>query len=396
MANVTWWWRENKMARKIQALLSKTSVMPLIASFKEEATLTRGQSVNRPTISDVTVWDYTALTDATKQDWTLTQELLTVDQSKIIRQDYDPVEVKQIEYDIPNDLVKRIAYRLRDQMDRKFLTEVANANLSLDAWNFWGTSWAPVDLSSIAAERVFADAYATLAWNAVESDKPWYAVVDPFTASSISQRAISQWFNLWDRTFANGYTWNFLDFKVFVSNNLPATVDFTIATAIPAATDTTTINGVVFTWQTTIWVVPWAVLAETSVTQSAANLVVAINAWAWAATKYVEVSAANRKKLTNSDVVATSAAWVVTITSAWRMTLSKSFATPAQWVFWDQTVKAMCGQMWAIDAVVQMKPNIQINKQPWNLWSTILGHTLYGVKSFTEGRDRNLRLDIKA
>ena len=43
------------MARKIQALLSKTSVMPLIASFKEEAVLTRGQSVNRPTISDVTV-----------------------------------------------------------------------------------------------------------------------------------------------------------------------------------------------------------------------------------------------------------------------------------------------------------------------------------------------------
>ena len=302
-----------------------------------------------------------------------------------------------MEHDIENKLSPQLAYRLANEIEQSFLAEVSNANLTLDEGDVGGTAGNPITLSTYNVEKVFAYASSRLSVGDVEKDKMWYAVVDPFTVGEMTIRGVAVREALGDKAFINGYTgMDFGGFRVYQSNNLPSSVTFTLSTAIPAAADTTTINGVTFTWQTTLGTTAGNVLSETSVTQSAANLVVAINAGAGAGTKYVEISAANRKKLTNANVAATSTAGVVTITGSGRLITAKSFATAANGVFGEQTISSMFGRHGAVSTVVQMQPNVQVNKAVNNLGWTVIGHTLYGHKTFAEGADRMLNVSIQA
>lgn len=393
MANSLSGGRENKISRRIQAFLNKTLLMPKLANFEENNTLVRAQSVSRPKYSDVTVSDYTANTDVTAQDITATQQLLTVDQSRTAAVKVDPSEQAQVAHDLDATYSMRISTALKEDMEGKFLAEVNNAATTLDAGNFGGSAGSPIDLSSVNADKVFADAFAYLSTNDVEMDKPWQAVVDPFTRSAIEQRGIGQLFSLGDSIWRNGYTGDFINFQVYTSNSLPASVSLGMATN-PTADDTVSINGVTFTFKaspTNPGDVDVGVDAATSVD----NLVAAINGGAGAGTAYIEISTANRTKLTKANVVATDNTTAIGLTAYGRMTLAETLTAVGD-VFGSQTIKSLFMRQGAIDAVVQMQPSVQINKATNNLGHTILGHALYGFKTFDEGAERMLRVDIKA
>lgn len=397
MANTLTGGRENLMSRQVQAYLRNISLVPFLANFQENNTLSRGQSVNRPYRSDFIVGDYTANTDVNAQDWGYTQELLTVDQSKVVSIKIDPVETKQVLTNPASDFVPRLSYRLRDQMDQTFLSKVSSAALTMDAGDIGGSAGSPIDLSTVAnVDKVSTTAVAKLMSNGVEQDYPLYWVVDPNMFAKISQRAIGVGgFRLADDTFKNGFKGDLNGVRVFQSNNLPATQDFTLSTAIPAANDTLTVKGITFTYQTTLGTTAGNILSETSVTQTAANTVAAITGGAGAGTKYVEVSSANRIKLTNTNVSATNVAGVITITGAGDLGTSKSFATAANGTLGDQSIYTQVAQYGATDAVVQMFPKVQINKAVNNLGSTYLAHTLYGFKMFKEGTERTVSVEVK-
>jgi len=400
MANTTSGGYETLMSKMVQKFLYKRPVFSKLASFAENNTLTKGVSVNRPYRNNLVGFtsDYTANTDVTATDWSLTQSTLSISESKAVSIQVDPVEDKQL-ITTPGNAqalwASNITDALSEDMDRDFLDEVTNAGLDIDNGDFGGTASTPISLSDQNAEKVWGQAQAELQANAIGSGG-LYTVIDPYMANEIAQRGIATTFTQSDRMFNNGFAGGgLLGIDTYISNNLPSTVTYTLATAIPAAADTVTINGVTFTWQTTLGSTAGNVLSETSVTQSAANLVVAINAGTGAGSKYVELSAANRAKLKFAGVSATSAAGVVTITAYGRMSLAKSHATAANAVFSAQTVYSMVAQYGCIDMVAQMQPNIQINKATNNLGSTILGHALWGTKTFEDGAQRLLKLSIQ-
>ena len=395
--NVTTGGRENVMSKITQKYLSRMPVFRKLASFAENNTLGKGQSVNRPYRSDFTVGAYTPNTDVASQDWSLIQQLLTVDRSFVASIKIDPVEQKQVYPNLRTEFAPRLAYQLGQKMDRDFLDEVDNAALDIDGSDYGESASAPIDLGSVPAEKVWLDAFAELVNNTDEHSRGMYAVVDAHMFSEIQQRGIETTYSQSDMIFRNGMAKGaFVGFDLYVSNNLPTTAMFTMANAIPATNDVVKINGVTFTLkQTTLGSEAGNVLSETSVTQSAANLAAAINGSAGAGTKYVALSATDREKLNNAGVVATADAGVITVNAYGRMNLAKTFATAANGTWSTQTVKAMAGQYGAVDMVVQMEPDVQVNKATNNLGSTIIGHSLWGRKTFNDGAERLCKILIQ-
>jgi hypothetical protein len=395
MSNTLTGGRENKISRAIQAIKRKSLIMVKVASFKEEESLVKGQSVNRPIYSDVTVTDYVANTDITAQDITATQELLTVNISKAARVKTDPVEQKQIELGDKIDMVyaSRIASALKQEAEGKFLQEISNASVTIDAGNFGGTAGTPIDLSTVNVERVFSDNYATLATLDVEMNSPWQAVVDQFVISNIEQRSVATRFATGDTTFKNGYKGDFMGFEVYTSNSLPASVSLALGTQ-PTDGDYIKINNVTFTFKTTLGATAGNVLIGASAATALAALVAAVNGAAGAGSTYVALSTKNRVALTHANVVAVNNTTAMGLTSYGRMRLVESLTAVAD-VFGTQTLKCLFQRKGAIDAVMQMQPTIQINKAEGNAGHSILGIDLYGFKTFTEGAERMLRVDIK-
>ena len=397
MSNITTGGYETIMSKTTQKYLTRSPLFRKLASFQENNTLSHGVSVNRPYRGDFNISTYTPNTDVVHTDWSLTEQLLTVNQSYAASIVIDPVEQKQAFTNLNSEFAPRLAYQLGNKMDRSFFDETANAGITVDAAYYGaGASGAPIDLGSVNAERVWSDAFAELIGNSDEYGQGMYAVIDAKMLSQIQQRGIATTFSLSDMVFRNGMANGpFVGFDVYVSKNLPATAAFTLANAIPAASDTVSIAGVTFTFQTTLGASAGSVLSEVSVTQTGANLAAAINAGAGAGTKYVAICQTDRDKLNNAGIVATNNAGVVTLTSYGRMLLAKNFATSANGVWGTQTVYASCGQYGAVDMVAQMEPTIQINKAVNNLGSTIIGHSLWGTRTFNDGAQRLLKLLIK-
>lgn len=379
-------------SRMTQAYLNKTLVATQIASQEERSALKDWDTVHRPYKSRFSVSDYTKNTDVTATDITSTDETLIVNQSKVVSFKVDPVEDIQSRYNIASEFVPQAAYTLRNEIDASVLAEVSNAFKSLDAWDFWGTPWDAIDLWTYAPKRVWGAGYANLVANSVETDKGISTVIDPIMANEVMQDYINDWFKAADATLQNGLiSENFLWMRVYVSNNLPASVTWTAAANF-SADETVTVKWVTFTFKAApaaAWEVDLWVDADTSL----ANLAAAINWGAWAWTAYIEVSAENRRTLTREKVVATAWTWVIDITSAWRM---NPVETGAQFSFWTETVTAIVMQNWAIDLVMQSEVNTQRNKATNNLGSTFLTHTLYWIKTFEEGKQRMLALEIAA
>ena len=94
-----------------------------------------------------------------------------------------------------------------------------------------------------------------------------------------------------------------------LSSLVRATGTFTITATTGANTETCTIGGKVYTFQTTLTNVDGNVLIGASVTAMAANLVAAINLGSGAGTTYATAMTKN------AHVYATSAAGVVTVTA---------------------------------------------------------------------------------
>jgi len=381
-------------SRRTQARLRKMLVGMKIASFEERATLRDGDTVHRPFKSDFHVDDYTKGTDVSIQDITATDETLIVNKSKIIGFYVDEVDEIQSKYRVANEWIDRTAYRLKDQIDGELMQEVVNANLTVDDGSIGGTAGNPITLTTTNAANTFATAYATLAGNDVEQDKQWYVIVDPFFASVMNQTLVKDGFNLADSALRNSFVGNFQGFKVFMSNNLRSSQVLTMGT-IPTATDTVTVKGVVFTY-----VAAPAVAGDVDIGASAdisrTNLEAAINGGAGAGSLYIEVSQADRNTLSGNRVVAVddSVLNTLTITGSGRIITSETL-TDGSDEFGDQTVSAMAGRMGNIDLVMQKEVRTDRKAEPKRIGFNFLTHTLYGIKTFDEGTERLLDLQLK-
>lgn len=372
---------------RVQRLLKNTLVAGAICNTEERATLTYGYRTHRPYTGDVYAVTYSKGVAPTFQDMEATDEYLDVDQAKIIPMYLDDIDKIQNKYQTLDIYSQRMAYQMRNQIDQKVLSEVSNALL--------GNTTA-ISLDTTNAFATFSNAKADLFNNGVEDTRPWYAVVDGDTISTIEQVLGFNGFKVSDDALVNGYgmgvyvgDWQGL--RMFKSQNLKTTWDI-VWSADPAAGSTFVLNGVTFTFVAALTGVAGQVHLNGAIDTTMASLVAAINGAAGAGSTYVALSNANRAKLGSQSVVASYVAGTntLTITAAGKQTLT---GTQATGVLGTQTMQAIIGQMGAIDLVMQQDVETEIlrvtdGRKGYNITT----FDLYGTKMFREGAQRTYKL----
>jgi hypothetical protein len=120
-------------SKRIQVLREKMLVAKAVCNYEEQAGLTFGDRVHRPTAPDFVVNDYTRNTDVTLQDVTTGDDYMDIDRSKEVSFYIDKLDAKQSKYDVEMESVKRATYQIKNEMDGYVLRQTINATYDADA-----------------------------------------------------------------------------------------------------------------------------------------------------------------------------------------------------------------------------------------------------------------------
>ena len=196
----------------LQVPLYKSLVALETASTKLEAYLKDGDTVNHSYIEMPDVVDYTPNTDVDSYHLTdATKEQLVVNQVKIAPFYVDRIEELQTNIGLVSELGERAGYKLKDVIDTHVLAETTN-----------GTSYDFGEVTTSNIISLFTGARKTLRKANVEEDGTWIAVVTPEVGELIELVATDKGFSVADATLRNGFAGNWLGYRIYISNNLPA------------------------------------------------------------------------------------------------------------------------------------------------------------------------------
>ena len=369
---------------RTQRLLKKKLIAREIAHFEEQSTLRDGDMVHRPYYSDVVVNDYTKGVDVTVQDVAATDEYLLVNKSKEVTVYIDAIDVKQNKYDAANKYIDRMTYALKKDIDGAFLKEVLNAeHLVDDAVVSAGNAGDPITVTVANAFKMFTLTEAMMNSNDIEDTKPWFYVITPDVKASIQQNNLVNGFNQADAALRGtlkgvGYLGTWGNFNIFVSTNVAHSNKVTVSSL--AAADTLTVNGVTITFAA-------APAAAWECKPTLAALKGMINGVMATAGDYVEFAAADRAKLLAVNAKAIDDGTDVTIVTAGHVTYAQSGVTLG-----GEIAHCWAGQYGCTDMVIQKDVAVQKNKEPKKTGYNYLCWTLYGIKTFTEGAKRCIKV----
>jgi hypothetical protein len=373
---------------RIQHLLHNSLISGAIANTEERAGLKFGYRVHRPYTGDVYAMDYTRDTVPTFQDMVATDEFLDVDQAKIVPLYLDDIDDIQNKYNAMNQYATRSAYQLRNDIDQTVLAQVTNALLSNSA---------AVSLTTSNVFQKFSEAKAAMFNNGVEDMKPWYAAIDGDTVSVIEQTLAFNGFRVSDDVMVNGwgianYLGDWAGLHMYRTQNLPTALDV-VWSNNPTNAQTFILNGVTFTFVSSLGSTAGNVVLDGAVDNTMASLVLAINGGA-VGSVYVQLSDSDRAKLAAQGVTASYDAGTNTlsIAAAGKMTLTGDFSNGVKGT---QTMDLMIAQMGNVDLVIQDEVDVRISRVTDGRQGQIAtAFTLYGTKMFREGAQRTYKMTI--
>lgn len=297
-------------------------VASAICNFEEQAGLSFGDRVHRPTAPDFVVNDYVRNTDVTLQDVTTGDEYMDIDRSKEVSFYIDKLDAKQSKYDVEMESVKRATYVIKNEMDGTVLAEVLNAGYTCDAAQNGGSAGTASTLVPSTCVQFFENSKAVLRTANVEDDRAWFVVTTPKIISTIAQTFVGAGFNLADAALKNGYKGDAFGLKIYESTNVLHSQTITGSTIVNG--NAVVIAGVTFTFATTASSAGDVDLGSSD-TEALANLVLAVNGTGTpSATTYIAISAANRILLKNAGISATSADAVATIYGRGSFTITEA------------------------------------------------------------------------
>jgi hypothetical protein len=198
--------------------------------------------------------------------------------------------------------------------------------------------------------------------------------------------------------FQNGYVnEQVAGAKVYVSENLTGEAVLALAQT-PTDADVVVINGVTFTFRTTLGSTAGSVLISGSADAARANLVALINAPSTTTAYGVALSAADALVLTDaSRITATNDNTADTATligkGSGRLTLAGTLTNTNN--TWSKNfIHAYFGKEGAIDVVIQKDVKADMRQEPKQPTTNIISRVLYGIKTFTDGSKQFLNVKI--
>lgn len=382
-------------SKRMQVTHLKKAVYRGISSFEEQATLKKGDTVHRPYRSAMTVNALGSEGNYTRQDITDTDESLVINQEKEVSFYVRDIDRMQSNYDTTNEYADEASTRLTNWIDGDVLGEYDQAISVVDDAAFGGSSGNGVTATTSNVHQIFSVAGRKLNLREItEMSKRW-AVVSPHLFQTIIDAMGGRESALGDQTFLNGDAGKFGGFNLKLSTATGYSAVLALATQ-PTDGDTVTINGVVFTFKTTLGTTAGNVLIGADADAARLNLTTLINAPTATTAQGVALSAANLKLM--KGIVGTNDASANTLTlkaeGLGYVSVSETLTAAADiWTAATQLQHCLFGQGTPIDVVIQKQPNTLVKERDGYIGKDIVSYTVYGVKTFAEGKDQ--MVDVK-
>lgn len=385
-------------SRRMGYKLYKANVYRSLANFEEEATLFNGQIVDRQYRSDIVVENYTKGTALTAQDLTATSDQLTVNVIKALLMYIDDIDKIQNKYSAANIWADEGAIRLANAIDARFFYEVVNANNTVDDGSIGGTTGNGITVTTSNCYPIFGAINQKLDVQNVPMGDRFFAISPQFR-NILWQAIQGKQTMLGDRTAENGNIGEFAGLPLFLTNNLTGEAVWVPAND-PSDADTITINGITFTWKTTIGTTAGNILRTGTLTTDLAALAAFINAGGVttdAGVSNVTLSLANQRTVQQWVAIATATQITVRAIGASYMTVSGSDPTDV-WTAAKQVQLLMAGRKKCTDCVVQQYPTVKMAEttSAGKIGMNIIPYTLFGVKTFNQGKNELVLVKMRS
>lgn len=373
-----------------------------IASEKIEADITPGDTFWREYTSDFFVENLGADGSYNTQALTDTQESLVINQQKDVS--FYVAKPDLVKQHLPTVIKygRKAHNRLFLQIDGDVLGAAATAAGSIiDDGSLGGTSGNGLTPTTANIQSIFTLAQMQLQLQNVEygPNEKFSGDVKLDTTRSMAVAVISpQLYQvllnylggkttlLGDTISKNGHAGLFMGFNLFVSNNLEWTGTLALATE-PTDGDTVTVNGVTFTFKTTLGSTAGQVLIGGSASAANTNLTAALNAPFTTTSQLIALAgtAAQKKALMNVVAVATATATSVTMTGWGSVPVSAVMTAGTNiWTTTQQKQHCVFGVNNSISLVIAQRPEFLENPVTGKVGRDYVTWTLYGYKVFTD------------
>lgn len=386
------------MSKRMQRIHHKIDVFRAVASFEERSNLVKGDTVHRLKKTLPNVQTYTRGTAMTIGVHKETDESLVVNQALVAPFYVDDLDQLQFNFKYQMEFGNDMAIRLGNYIDGQVLGEVLNASLSaiddLKINSGSGISGNGVVLGAGNIQKVFSTAQRILTKGKI-SMKDRFCVLGPEAFQALVDYLAGKNTPLADTIGLNGRVEGgvYYGMELYVSNATTWTGTIGIATQ-PTDGDTVTINGVTFTFKTTLGSTAGNVLIGGSASASNTNLTALINAPGTTTANGVALDGTTdlgtgfSAQASMSGITAVAAATSTAVTSKGNGAITVSSVLAAAADGWTDGLKIehiLFGRKGATDVVIQSEPKIEVKEVPNQLGKNIIPWTLFGVKTFREG-----------
>jgi hypothetical protein len=392
---------KEEMDNSYQLIFNKVTVAKEIANYRAQKMLTYGQTLKRARMdfSNVFVRPTVIGSDSTIDVLDDASELLTINQNPEV-----VVQISEQEMSLANNLTpsefagKQLAIRVGVRFDADVLVETRNAFATFDNGDLTGSAsdGTAITLNATTVPQLVAQTPAKLlANNQVLTDL--VMVVDPYHASAMQQYVMGKNIDLAGFMFKNGFAGPVGSAKLYVSNNLAGEAVLTY-TGQPSNGETFVIGGVTFTAVTTIGSTAGNFLIGADQDATYANLTALINNPTTTSATQVALSTANANRIRFTlRLAATQNATANTVTilgtGSGRLSLTDGLSNLT---ITKNFVHAYFGQRGAIDVAMRDDVNSEIRDESRRRASNIFASALYGVRTFNDGAQQFLDVQIAA
>jgi len=377
-------------SKVVSRLLQKQTVFRSVASFSESDSLKYGVSVDRPYRTELVAENYSKLTALTAQDLASTSDKLTINKQKAIYFAIDAIDETQNLHDSLAIYSKDAAKTLAIAQDAEFLYEAFSASNTVDASDLGGTAGTGVTLSTSNVDSVFSAANRKLDVANAEREGR-FAAISPQFLQVLWERVAGKASVLGDKTAEFASQGSYAGFDLYMTNNLTGSARWTPANN-PSNNDTVTINGITFTFVTSIGTTAGNVLIAGTTAGTLTNLVTLINAPDTTTANGVALSAANIRTAQKWVAVDGTTYIEARAKGASYMTVSGSDASD---VWSVPTQHNLFGVKGSVDMVIQKEITADTDKLisggKFGMGVGLL--TVFGIKTFNRGASENV--DVK-
>ena len=392
--------RKLTITKLYEEIFQKVLVGKMIANTRFESVLKYGASVARVAydISGVKVRSVTRGAASTIDTISDSSETLTINLEKEAVFYVSDGEATQAGPLNPGEVIGgQIAIKVAADLDYNIFKEVLNAAQTFDNGDLTAlaSSGTPITLSSTTVPQMVTRMPAKLRHGTNQTITNMVLVVDSYGAADIEQYLLGKQFSIVESVFKNGYAGPIATASVYVSENLSSSATLTLVTT-PTDGDTVIINGVTFTFNTTLTTYGGSVLISGSADAARGNLTALVNAPSTTTTYGVALSATNADNINQiGKFVGTNnnATDKMALVGAGRLVLAGTrTVTTDTWS--ANTIHAYYGKMGAIDLVVQDLSEVDMRKTTDRRGTNVFSSYLAGVKTFADGAKKFLDVQI--